>query len=295
MEEELRRKIQKEALERDKERAEKMEQHRLKTEALIDAQFKLAEKNREIMMEREAKVRKQLDDKKLQKTIEITEKRQKAKLRIDEAISKHHELHEEKEKLFHEREEAALRRAKQVEQEQIQKIKKESEDRDKRNKLRLQRLEEAFRRRKEHRDDIVARRTEKDKTFDTIKAQRDEEATWRKFNNDIRKSDKIDNVERVNRMNEFHRLQTLQTIINADLRYEKIQEQKLDLLQRHREEVKHNLCRKHEIANAMEIMRVTNDFSLLDQIFNDKKGRKRKQKNEDFNDTTGEDRLVQTA
>jgi hypothetical protein len=31
------------------------------------------------------------------------------------------------------------------------------------------------------------------------------------------------------------------------------------------------LTRKHAISNAMDIMRVTNDFSLLDKLFNESK------------------------
>lgn len=295
MELQAKKKMQQEALERDKERAIKMEQHRLKTEALIDAQFQLADKNRMIMLEREQKVRAQLEEKKAAKAQEILDKREKAKLRIDEALKKHHELHQEKERLFNEREEAAAKRAKAVEMERIQAIKKESEERERKNRMRIQRLQDAARNRKEHRESIVTRRQEKDKTFDYIQAQREEETRLRKFNNSIRQNDKLDNVERVNRMNEFHRLQTLQSIINADLRYEKIQEQRMELLRRHREETKHSLCRKHEIANAMDVMRVTNDFSLLDQLFSDKKGKKKRHKNEDLGETAGEDRLAQTA
>lgn len=296
MEEQAKRKLQQEALERDQERAEKMAEHQKKTEALIDAQFILAEKNRQLMLEREEKVRRQMEAKKIRKGEEITEKREKAKKRIAEALEKHHQLHEEKERIFFEQEETATKRAKVVEAERLARIKKESEDRDKRNKLRLQRLQDAWRNRMDHRDEIIARRQEKDKTFDTIQAQREEENTLRKFSNSIRKTDKLENVERVNRMNEFRRLQTLQNIINADLRYEKIQDQRRELLERHREEVKHSLNRKHEIANAMDLMRVTNDFTLLDQLFVDKKGRKKKQKVDDNADGPGgEERLIQTA
>ena len=161
----------------------------------------------------------------------------------------------------------------------------------------MQRLQDAARNRKEHRDDIVRRRAEKDKTFDIIQAKRDEENTKRKFFNSIKKNDKLENVERVNRMNEFHRFQTLQSILAADMRYEKIQEQRTDLIRRHREEVKHSLNRKHEISNAMDLMRVTNDFTLLDQLFADKKGRKKKQKAEDSGDGPGDERerMAQTA
>lgn len=117
---------------------------------------------------------------------------------------------------------------------------------------------------------------------------------FRKFQNDLKKSDKQENVERVARMNEFHRLQTLQAIHDADMRYERIQEQKSDLMRRHREEAKQSLTRKHAIANAMDLMRVTNDYTLLDQLFTDKKSRRKKKNKGDDGD--GEDpRLNQTV
>lgn len=44
-----------------------------------------------------------------------------------------------------------------------------------------------------------------------------------------------------------------------------------ELLNKHNEEAKTALIRKHEIADAMERMRMTNDFTLLDKLFASKK------------------------
>lgn len=104
----------------------------------------------------------------------------------------------------------------------------------------------------------------------------------------MKKQDKQENVERVARINEFHRLQTMKAIHEADLRYEKIQQQKKELMKRHNEEVKYSLTRKHAISNAMDIMRVTNDFTLLDKLFNENK-RGRKKGNEKLRGTGGYD------
>ena len=81
-------------------------------------------------------------------------------------------------------------------------------------------------------------------------------------------------MKRIARVNEFHRLQTLKRCEEADSRYDRIQAQRQQLIEKHREEVKSSLIRKHEIADAMDTMRITNDFSILDKIFaKQKKGK----------------------
>ena len=158
---------------------------------------------------------------------------------------------------------------------------------------RTTRLVDAYRHRSEHRSEIVRRRQEKDKIFAKLQEEREEHNRFRKFQNDLKKEDKQENVERVARMNEFHRLQTLQAIHEADSRYERIQAQKNELMRRHREESKQSLTRKHAIANAMDLMRVTNDYTLLDQLFTDKKSR-RKKKNKGDDGDNEDPRLTQT-
>lgn len=152
---------------------------------------------------------------------------------------------------------------------------------------------DAYRIRTEHRAEIVAKRNEKDQIFQKLKEERDEEHKYKLFTNAMKKADKMENVERVARINEFQRLQTLKAIHEADMRYENIQKQKDELMRRHREESKQSLNRKHAISNAMDLMRVTNDYTLLDQLFTEKK---KKSKNRSHEDGDNDDpRLNQTA
>lgn len=281
-----------EARERERERELRMEEYRQKTAALLKAQADEAERNRQIMQEREARVKAQMDAKVAAKKEEILHKRELAVVRIKDALAKHHELHEQKKQAFNEHTRAAKIRAKELEVESREALKKQADDREKRNKLRYNRLVDAYRIRQDHRQDIIRRRKEKDSVFAKIQQQREEENTMHKFMNEVKKQDKQENVERVARLNEFLRLQTMQRVHEADLRYEKIQYDKLELQRRHREEAKQSLTRKHQIANAMDMMRVTNDYTLLDQLFSDKKNRRRTKKNDDGD---GDERLNQTA
>ena len=67
--------IANEARQKEIETAAKMEANRKKTEALLEAQVKLAEDNRIIMLQKEAKVRKQLEDKKAELAKAIQDKK----------------------------------------------------------------------------------------------------------------------------------------------------------------------------------------------------------------------------
>lgn len=294
LEEEAQRKLLAEAREREAERERKMEEHRQKTEALLQAQIALAEENRIKMQEREERVNAQLEAKKVKKSEEIQHKRELASKRIGEALEKHHAMHEQKKLAFHAHQQEAIKRAKELEIAEREKLKKQAEDRERKNRLRQSRLVDAYRQRNDHRNEIVRRRNEKDKTFGKLQEEREEQNRYRKFHNDLKKTDKQENVERVARMNEFHRLQTLQAIHEADMRYERIQEQRNDLMKKHREEAKQSLTRKHAISNAMDLMRVTNDYTLLDQLFTDKKSR-RKKKNRGEDGDNDDPRLNQTV
>jgi hypothetical protein len=137
---------------------------------------------------------------------------------------------------------------------------------------------DAYKTRAEHRKSIVDRREEKDQVYGTIKAERDHHIALMKFTSDLKLRDKLDNVERVARMNEFRRLQTLQHISMQEVRYEDILSQREEMLRKHAEEAKIALIRKHEISDAMDRMRMTNDFTLLDKLFASKKGKKGEKK-----------------
>lgn len=256
-----------EARAKDAERMEKMEQNRLKTEALIQAQFDIAEINRLKMIEREETVKRQIEEKKEKKRQEVQENRDRAAKRIAEAMDKFHELHEVKKKEYDERNRAAALRAKENEILEREKLKKQADDREKKNKQRVDRLVDAYRNRSEYRQSVIERRQEKDQVFDKVQEQRTKELQMMKFTSDLKFEDKMDNVERVSRVHEFQRLQSLRRIEEQEQRYAEIQAKKAELARKHVEEVKASLTRKHEIADAMSQMRMTNDFSLLDKLF----------------------------
>ena len=81
------------------------------------------------------------------------------------------------------------------------------------------------------------------------------------------KKDKEDNVERTRRVAEFRRLQMEAKIESENKKFLETKLNKEKSYKKHVEEVKSSLTRKHQISDAMDKMRMTNDFSKLDELF----------------------------
>jgi hypothetical protein len=219
------------------------------------------------MLEREQRVQAQLILKKEQKRIEVEESREKAEKRIAEAQARNIEIDIQKKVKFDEKQKKATILAKENQVVEREKLRKQGEEREKKVKVRYQRLIDACKIRGEHRQDIITRRNDKDQTFSKVAKEREDNISMLKFNTALKLKDKRENVERIARVNEFKRLQTLKKIEEADSRYDRIHLERSIMINKHREEVKSSLCRKHEINDAMETMRINNDFTLLDRLF----------------------------
>ena len=282
---ETEKRIKKEAIARDIERTAKIEELRKKTEAVIEVQIQLAEKNRLDMLAREARVKAQMEQKKEDKRIEVATQRAKSQKRIEEALGKYEEIHAKKRRDFEERQAKALQLAKENAVIEREKVKKAAEDRHKRAVTLYGRLCDAYTIRNEKRQSIIDSRDKKDWMFAKIAEDRNDYTRMLKFSTDLKLKDKLDNVERIARVNEYKRLQTLKKIEDADHRYDVIQARKEELNKKHRDEVKSSLFRKHQINDAMEAMRVSNDFAALDKLFTAKKSSTAKGKDDDKDDT----------
>jgi hypothetical protein len=180
-------------------------------------------------------------------------------------------------------------RAKEIAHEEVLNQTKKAEVRDKKDKMRYHRLLDAYRRRADYRNDLSGRINAKNTGFDESQSKMQEQAAMSKFLMDLRIQEKRDNVERIARMNEFRRLQILRRIQGDDEKYNHIQEQKASMDSNHKQEVQMSLIRKHEVINAMETMRTTNDFTLLDKLFESKKKRLEEERRQ--NDEEEEQRL----
>lgn len=209
-EEETLKKLEAEAKIRDAERAKKLEEHRLKTEAAQEELFKVAEQNRIKFAEREAKVKEQLEEKKEATKQEMQAKREIAAKRIKEALDKHHQMHDQKKHEFLSRTQSALQRTKELEAIEKEKLKKQADERERKNKQRYNRLLEAVKQQQEYKHTIVEKLDEKNKLFDKIKQEKEEEHRQMMFQRELKMQELKENVDRMGRIKEFSRLQTLQ-------------------------------------------------------------------------------------
>eukprot|EP01031_Cornospumella_fuschlensis_P032598 gene32598-39414_t len=271
----MERQLAREARERDAERAKKIEEARLKTESLLKQQEDLAEQNRLKMLEREERILAQLEEKKAKKREEVAAQREKAGKRIAEAMEKFHGIFRKRREDFDMRQQEAAQRAKEASIQNKERLKQQADQREKRNRLRLSRLIDAYRTRMAARDDILQRREMKDTGYIRVQQERDEKIAMLKFTAELQHQDKLENVERVARVTEFRRLQTLQKIYGEDSKFEEIMTRKEELYRSRQEEGKATMLRKHEVAETMERMRATNDFTLLNKLFTKKGGAKK--------------------
>lgn len=256
---------------RDEARERKIEEFQKKTEDLIQAQFEAAERSRQIMMEREARVKAQLDEKKAKKKVEVAEQRAKAEERIRNALMAYMENERRKKEKFMKKRQEALERAEEIAKEEAQAQVKKGDARERNDKTRYHRLLDAYRTRSDYRADLSQRINAKNTGFDESLESNRQKAAMMKFQADLRMQEKQDNVERIARVSEFRRLQIARKIELDDDKYNEIQRQKQQMMEVHRQEVQQSLIRKHEVINAMELMRTTNDFTLLDKLFESKK------------------------
>lgn len=258
--------ILKEARERDLERERVIVENQKRTDQMIQLQLEKAEESRRIMLEREERVQNQLKQKKESKSIELREKQEKAARRIQEAMRAHHKIQAEKKAAYDKRVSEAVERSKEKAVIERDLLKKRIEEKEKLERDRIRRLVESYKARSERRKNIIKRAEDRAHGYDHVKKEMDDRIAKLKFSLSLRMDEKYENVERIARVNEFRRLQTLKRVEQDDLTYERLMTEKEEMLRRHREELKQALIRKHQITDAMEQMRVTNDFSLLSKL-----------------------------
>ena len=278
--------IIKEAKERDLDRLRVIEENEKNLDDLINRQSQLAEKSRQIMIERENRVKEQFERKKILKTQEIESQKESAAKRIQEALVKHHEIQILKKQKYDIKQNENLLRNLEREKEEKDLIKKHIELRETKENGRIKRLIQSYRSRNEWRKSVVKQREDRDHGYDKIKADIDAKVGMLKFSMSLKMEDKVDNVERILRQKELNRLQVLKRIEDDDKNYENLMNEKNHMLSRHRDEMKLALIRKHQITDTMEEMRVTNDFTLLDKLFL-KTGKKLRKRDDNDDDPRG--------
>jgi hypothetical protein len=182
------------------------------------------------MEERAARVQAQLEQRKSEKAEEARRQRDAAAERIRAALEGNVRLQLAKKKRFEKKQAEALARAKEQEDETLAKLKQQAGARLKEERARVQRLKDTAQLRMEQLHEIEEKRLAKDRLFERIQAEQQEQMRLRSFVAMLKRDDKRENVERIKRVDEFVRFQTLQRIECEDVRREQIKEEREALL-----------------------------------------------------------------
>jgi len=285
MEKKAEKQRKREARMRDQERVEKQEQHRREVEEMVAAQEEVAHQARLRMEERERVVKAAIERKQQEHKERIRAKRAVAEQRIASALKGQRDIQKKKRVDYDAKQAAAAIRAAEVKVRVDEETKANALKRDEELKQAKARKDGA----KSIETDRIARILEKRAKLDSYLAvvhqERDRVRAKRNATKELRKEDKLSNVQRIKRIDEFVRLQTLQKIADDDDRSSRIAQEKMDLMNKRKQQTTDALKRKHEIAMAMEQMRISNKFGNLESLLKGKKGKKKKKKKSAGGDT----------
>lgn len=282
---------------REQERDAKIAQLEKRSEEMIQLQFTKAEISRKKLEEREARVQAQLQVKQQQKAEEVRQIRDAAAIRIQAALERNVQIQREKKLKFDQKQAAAAIRGEEKHGELLVTVKKQADARYKKEDMRERRIEDAYRIRAERREGIIRDRNRRDGQYNKIHEARAKDLEARKLMSQLKKEDALDNVKRIQRQEEFNRLQLMRQLESQDERCENIKLERAILLEKvrqllllsfstnveshraqrftrdvmwleqRREAMKAALLRKHTLQETMEQMRITNDFTLIDNLF----------------------------
>lgn len=257
---------QKESRRREAERIVKAEEHRKHTEQLVKAQEDKAMANRMRMMEQERLVQEKMEAANIARQEQALEKRKKAEMRIQSALEQNQSVLRTKKEEFDVKQALAAQRAKEVHMKKLEAIEEQKQAREKEDKLRESRLKQARRLQKERVQHIVQRRQVLDSNLDQVYRVRDHDHTLKIVERNLRLEEKKNNVQRIQKVHEYNRIKVLNKIAQDDAKSKSIKLKKQVLIEARKNFALESQMRKHKIANAVDNMRVSNDWGAMEKL-----------------------------
>lgn len=256
MEERRRKEHEARTMRKDVERREKMAERTRRSAEALKRIEDLALESREKMLEREARLKEQMDRKKAEKTAEVEAAREASAARVRRAYEQNKAKAEADRAKFAERQREAERRAKEKKEEAEVRAAQVAKDREDRDRRRLARLEDAVTTKKKRREKIVEDRRRREAHYETVSAERERHLELLKLENMLEKEARLDNVNRMRRIDEFRRLKLLRKLQQDCERSNKIKASREDLVDQRKNNAHRAFMRKHQIRTALEAMRV---------------------------------------
>jgi hypothetical protein len=264
----------KEAMERELERRNLLEQQMAKTQSILDKQIAVAEASRDKMESKAARVQAMMEKKKEDKHRAIEEQRTKAELRIKEVVDKNKKIQADRKAAFDQKQrDIEIAKKEKAEEDRLKVIKMTAEREAKQQRQKMK-FDDAMQLNEDRKQRIQKQLNDREHFIHVVEEQRAEERFTTQLQHELALEDKRQNVERIKRMNEFMRLQTMNKIEDDDKRTEAIREQKNQLLEERRQMAHENFLRKMWVKEAMDQMKVTNKFIDIEEVLAKKSGKK---------------------
>lgn len=257
---------QAEAKERELERLLKAEEHRQHTAALVKAQEDKAMANRHRMLEREAIVQEKMAMAQAARSAAAAVKSSLASARIQECLASNQATLAARKAAYHTKEALAATRTSQLAKEAAVKAATQRDKLAKGNKSRDARLANARKLQHTKVRDIQSRRVELDSHFAITAAARSETHDLKSVERACVMHDKAESVARIQRLAEYNRLVMCRKINSDDAKTRQIKEKKAALIEARKTFALASTLRKHQIAEAVEQMRVSNNWNLIDTL-----------------------------
>ncbi|GMI63116.1 hypothetical protein ScalyP_jg1292 [Parmales sp. scaly parma] len=275
------------ASEKEMERTRILEAQKEKTQAILDAQELVAEESRRKQEEKTVRVAAQLAKKRLDKHVEITENRKKAKERIDTVIDKNKQNQLDK-RLTYLAKQEEIRKFK-IENEIVLKEKAEQLAKNLAERQARQRgkKEESMKFYEDKKNRTLTQLADREQFIQVVEMEREHERSVKNLNMELAEADKRANVQRIKRMDEFMRLQTMKKLQSDDARTVAIRSQKQNLGEERRKMAHENFLRKCVVKEAMDQMKITNKFIDIEEVLAKKSGKKKKNLDASFDSADG--------
>lgn len=256
-------------------RVQQAAEHRRQTQALIEAQERQTLLNRDRMLEREKEVAQKLEQVAKDKVAQAQESRARAQARLTQAQVQQTELGRARELAFHTKQHLASQRALAQSKAQTQKQVQAKAKSAAAEKLRQSRVASARASQARRTAELVAKRESLERHLSEVYAARELERLKQNLVQSLESEAKSKQVERMNKQAEFHRLETLRKIQADDSRSRALKSKKHELIRVRKAFALESQRRKSEIAEAVEQMRVSNNWGAMDKLLGTKSNNSR--------------------
>ncbi len=255
----------KEAREKEIYRAQLMKERQAKTQKIFDDLQAEADKSRQKIEERNARIASSFAEKKRLKEIEIRENRAQAEKRIERAKAEAKAIQVKKKVDFDKRVEDHIKMKIEKTEERREFVEAQAKALMDKHRRQKDAYKEAMRKNEDFRQKTIKNAMDRDGYYEEVQKIVRKKQLKLATENRIRKKEVLDNVHRINNIHRSVQRQRQMALEADDERTDTIRQAKLDLIEE-RKQIAHDAnMRKWRVNECMEKMRIANKFTNLEK------------------------------